>query len=196
MFLDYDKFMSASRSGFTIVELLIVIVVIGILAALSIIAFNGVRARAVEASVSSDLVTNLKKIKRFQIENNRWPDGDGEIVNLGNNGYGLRMSRSADYVDHPLATSNSRFVSCYYNKDSSNGWPGPTNSEGMALAVTTSTGKVLVGTTESTAVKDITSVFVSEATAATNNIPCRSIGTSYNLYIGGINGLGTYVPGG
>ncbi|RYF29318.1 MAG: prepilin-type N-terminal cleavage/methylation domain-containing protein [Chloroflexi bacterium] len=36
----------SSKSGFTIVELLIVIVVIGILAAITIVAFNGVQKRA------------------------------------------------------------------------------------------------------------------------------------------------------
>ena len=39
------------RYGFTIVELLIVIVVIGILAAISIIAYNGINTKAAEASL-------------------------------------------------------------------------------------------------------------------------------------------------
>ena len=37
------------QTGFTIVELLIVIVVIGILAAITIVAFNGVQQRARDA---------------------------------------------------------------------------------------------------------------------------------------------------
>jgi len=41
--------------GFTIVELLIVIVVIGILAAITIVAYNGVQARAGEATLKADL---------------------------------------------------------------------------------------------------------------------------------------------
>lgn len=48
------------RTGFTIVELLIVIVVIGILAAITIASFNGVTTKANNAKISSDL-NQLKK---------------------------------------------------------------------------------------------------------------------------------------
>lgn len=51
------------RQGFTIVELLIVIVVIGILAAIVIVAFNGVQNRSRDASVQSDLANARKKIE-------------------------------------------------------------------------------------------------------------------------------------
>lgn len=47
-------------TGFTIVELLIVIVVIGILAAITIVSFNGVQAKAQQAKITSDL-TQLEK---------------------------------------------------------------------------------------------------------------------------------------
>ncbi|MBC7459350.1 prepilin-type N-terminal cleavage/methylation domain-containing protein [Candidatus Saccharibacteria bacterium] len=48
--------------GFTIVELLIVIVVIGILAAITIVAFNGVQTKANVTAVSSAVVQAAKKI--------------------------------------------------------------------------------------------------------------------------------------
>lgn len=50
------------QSGFTIVELLIVIVVIGILAAIIIVAYNGVQSQAKMAKQQSDLANYEKAI--------------------------------------------------------------------------------------------------------------------------------------
>lgn len=51
------------QKGFTIVELLIVIVVIGILAAIVIVAFNGIQNRANDTALKSDLTNFAKKIE-------------------------------------------------------------------------------------------------------------------------------------
>ena len=42
----YTKYMRKATSGFTIVELLIVIVVIAILASISVVAYNGIQQRS------------------------------------------------------------------------------------------------------------------------------------------------------
>ena len=47
-------------AGFTIVELLIVIVVIGILAAITVVAFNGVQTNSRNAKINADLTTLYK----------------------------------------------------------------------------------------------------------------------------------------
>lgn len=61
--------MQKTKSGFTIVELLIVIVIIGILAAITIVAYNGIQDRARISSVSSGLSQSAKKLKLYQVDN-------------------------------------------------------------------------------------------------------------------------------
>lgn len=58
------------KSGFTIVELLIVIVVIAILATVSIAAFNGVQDRSRQSKINADLATLEKAIHAARIATN------------------------------------------------------------------------------------------------------------------------------
>lgn len=55
--------------GFTIVELLIVIVVIGILAAITIVAFNGVQDRARTSSSQATVSQFARKVSLWQVDN-------------------------------------------------------------------------------------------------------------------------------
>lgn len=59
--------------GFTIVELLIVIVVIGILAAITIVAFNGVQQRAKYSTMKQDIAAIEKVIKLYYADNGEYP---------------------------------------------------------------------------------------------------------------------------
>ncbi len=61
------------QNGFTIVELLVVIVVISILASVTVVAFNGIRERADDAVARSDLVNNRKKLLEHQAVNGSFP---------------------------------------------------------------------------------------------------------------------------
>lgn len=63
----------SSRKGFTIVELLIVIVVIGILAAITIVAYNGIQQRARAASASTAVAQAAKKLAVYQVDNSTYP---------------------------------------------------------------------------------------------------------------------------
>jgi len=65
---------SLVQSGFTIVELLVVIVVIGILAAITIVAYRGITGKATIASLESDLTNASKQLKLFQVENSAYPE--------------------------------------------------------------------------------------------------------------------------
>lgn len=76
------------QTGFTIVELLIVIVVIAILAAITIVAYNGIQQRARDAVMRSDLTNAGKAIRLYQIAHDVYPP------NYSNQSLGIRFSFS------------------------------------------------------------------------------------------------------
>ena len=65
--------MGKSKSGFTIVELLIVIVVIGILASISVVAYNGASARATDSELRSKQTSIYKAMLNFYTLNGHYP---------------------------------------------------------------------------------------------------------------------------
>ena len=59
--------------AFTIVELLVVIVVIGTLAAITIVAYTGISGRAVTASLQSDLSNAKKQLALYNVDHGAFP---------------------------------------------------------------------------------------------------------------------------
>jgi len=59
--------------GFTIVELLVVIIIIAILAAISLVAYTGVNQQVLASVLQSDLSNAATAIKAFQVENANFP---------------------------------------------------------------------------------------------------------------------------
>ena len=74
------------QSGFTIVELLIVIVVIGILAAITMVAFNSVQVKARDSNRIAKIESISKAIELYYAANGRYPaiqDGNGRETTCG-----------------------------------------------------------------------------------------------------------------
>jgi prepilin-type N-terminal cleavage/methylation domain-containing protein len=69
--------------GFTIVELLIVIVVIGVLAAIVIVAYTGVTNSAKVSSVKTDLAGMAKKLEVYKATNGAYPTDITVLENAG-----------------------------------------------------------------------------------------------------------------
>jgi prepilin-type N-terminal cleavage/methylation domain-containing protein len=66
-------YMLKSRPGFTIVELLIVIVVIGILVAITIVAYNGMQNRSRDSRRTSDIAAIQKLLELYKADNGGYP---------------------------------------------------------------------------------------------------------------------------
>lgn len=74
--------MGTKQKGFTIVELLIVIVVIGILAAIVIVAFNGIQNRANDASVQTDLKNIGKALENYRAVIGTYPVSEAALESM------------------------------------------------------------------------------------------------------------------
>lgn len=81
------------QTGFTIVELLIVIIIIGILATITVIAFNGVQRSAARSVVMSDLEQAAKEAENYKTDNGAAPASTSQV----DNGKGLKASEGTTY---------------------------------------------------------------------------------------------------
>lgn len=82
-----------ARNGFTIVEILIVIVVIAILAAITVVAYNGIQGRARDTKRLSDVAQIQKALEVYKIEFGNYP------AQVGTTGfYGWEVSTSGSFL--------------------------------------------------------------------------------------------------
>ena len=97
------------KSGFTIVELLIVVVVIAILAAITIVAYNGIRERAIVSQVQSALSQANKKVLAYSADHaDQYPTTLNDAGVLNSNGIAYQYTTSTGF----------------YAISASNGYPG------------------------------------------------------------------------
>ena len=102
----------ASRRGFTIVELLIVVVVIAILVAITTVAYSGVSARANNSSLQSNISTTVKKLEIYKVNTGSFPTNLTDAGIEPNSNYIITYTASGDGSSY--CTSSSKSGRIYY----------------------------------------------------------------------------------
>jgi len=101
--------LQSKNSGFTIVELLIVIVVIGILAAITIVSYNGIQKRAIETVITSDLQGSGTQVETENVFSGNYPP----------NGYQPKSGSNATIVYTYYPSTNSYCLQATSTRNSS-----------------------------------------------------------------------------
>lgn len=128
------------QNGFTIVELLIVIVVIGILAAITIVAYNGVQKRAHGSAASSALTQSSRKLALYQVDNGTFPATLSE-ADVPANGVSYQYTQTNSGQGYCI-TATSGTVS-YQMTNTSQPIPGACPGDGVDGFVATSCWSIL-----------------------------------------------------
>lgn len=94
-------------NGFTIVELLIVIVVIGILAAITIVAYNGVQNRARASAASSAAAQAAKRLEAFAVDGTGYPATLASVgITDGSTTYQYAVNNAVNPATYCLTATN------------------------------------------------------------------------------------------
>ena len=98
--MEKSKSYTNYQSAFTIVELLVVIVVVGILATITIVSYTGIQSKAVTASLIFDLDNASKLLSMDQVINSTYP----ATLSESNGGKGIPASSGTEYAYFPTST--------------------------------------------------------------------------------------------
>ena len=102
-----------TKNGFTIVELLIVIVIVAILAAISIISYNGVQNRAAETILQSDLKHAVTELEVDRAMSGSYATPDLPSTVKASNG--TTFTYASDGIAYCLAATSSRSGAAVYH---------------------------------------------------------------------------------
>jgi general secretion pathway protein G len=131
------------QSGFTLIELIVVVTIIGILAAVAIANVKFAQQKARESALRDDLYEMRKAIDSFYADKQRYPADLNELVPAYLRNIPVDpMTKSKDWEQIPADTSDPQIQS---DQATSSGGDGAAAAPGIADVKTKAQGKTLDG---------------------------------------------------
>jgi type IV pilus assembly protein PilE len=102
---------SASQSGFTLIELMIVVAVIGLLTTIALPSYNGYVARGKRAEARAEVLKAEGWLERYYTENNRYSDTPTSTVNAAfSSRFGAVPASGAANYNITLAVTSTTYT--------------------------------------------------------------------------------------
>ena len=110
-----------AAKGFTIIELLVSIAVIGILAMIMIVSYNGIQQRARDNERNSDLTQLKVAIEKYHAEESQYPDACGDGVNCSVTALASPLQPYLSTIPHDPRNASGSATDYRYIRGSSSG---------------------------------------------------------------------------
>ena len=121
-----------NEKGFSLIELLIVVAVIAIIAAIGTPRYAAAKAAAGDATAKSDLRNAITALVRYSVTNSTFPPTIGE---LESSGYSLSSRVSWDKYEVKIANGSETVHMHVQHADSDNAWPANYPEEGAEIEI-------------------------------------------------------------
>jgi type IV pilus assembly protein PilA len=125
--------MAKKEKGFTLIELMIVVAIIGILSAIAVPNFLSYRTKGYDMTAKVDLTHAMKFLSFYHIENGTFPASDAGLLASG-----FRLSEDVSFASYSIGTygSGEQTVHMHIQHASSpNAWHANYPKEGSAIAI-------------------------------------------------------------
>ena len=103
-----EELLPADSTGFTLVELIVVVVIIGVLAAITIFGIRGARESSVVAACRADANTFLKAIESYKLREGAYPNNLGIGGSFSSNE--VQIMIAAGYLRKNLLFASSEYT--------------------------------------------------------------------------------------
>jgi prepilin-type N-terminal cleavage/methylation domain-containing protein len=122
-----------NEKGFTLIEMIIVVAIIGILSFIAVPLFASYRVKAYDTTVKVDLQNAMKFLDFYFIENDTYPETSDDLLAAG-----FKLSKGVSFTSYSIGTFGDGQPTVHMHikhSSSSNAWHADYPNEGTEIEI-------------------------------------------------------------